>query len=588
MSRQHDRSTRNPPTSLNSLQTALASDGIINNGSHQSAISRPAAEANQNSPTATSAVRAKASNLAKAISDVGATSLHLTEAASTTGIPFVYSNARDNVLSDPGMLIQPVAQDSTATAAQVTKADIAAAAASLPVGQRSSNGSIKEPGASVWLHEAAIGSMSCSAASSPMPSQHHIATVDMGLGRFCQSIDDMYSVIFGDCQNNATGISASGSRRASTTSLVSSSNLHLEHFEPHIYESDDIQQASAGYQHYCRMQHTTDHLTTAVSGSPVIGPLDDLIVPAGLAPIRTGGWNRQSCGSGAGLPARTRSFDGKDGREVAGDQASNWNHATVQAGWTEGSLPKGIPRYSFPCSTSEDGQLLKAKQQQQHDTDSNHNHKKRLWDRRREAALSNEASSGYSSSAPSSPSAGSKAAGSTSAPGGIWRTSTSPLVTASAGCASRSLGRKRSCSPAVDCDTTCGNRSDSATPLAHSYSYPDMMPAGSNEVPPACARALFGGSSQTDKPLMSVGSGSWLTRADSCMDDHLSVASDDGYIREVNAENVLSSVWGPTNRTSKLLSFKYSVATSPLNHPGRASPFMNSPFQSPRGSYRLV
>lgn len=81
--------------------------------------------------------------------------------------------------------------------------------------------------------------------------------------------------------------------------------------------------------------------------------------------------------------------------------------------------------------------------------------------------------------------------------------------------------------------------------------------------------------------------------------------ADEEVIRQVNADNVLSSAWGPGSHSAsgaggqsaggahplashpKLLAFKYCCATSPLNHPGRASPFnstRNSPFNSPRGS----
>lgn len=96
------------------------------------------------------------------------------------------------------------------------------------------------------------------------------------------------------------------------------------------------------------------------------------------------------------------------------------------------------------------------------------------------------------------------------------------------------------------------------------------------------------------------------------------LSADEEVIRQVNADNVLSSTWGPNSVAShsaagatgsgshqhlhhsssgsgsghhhhshpKLLAFKYCCATSPLNHPGRASPFSsarNSPFNSPRG-----
>jgi hypothetical protein len=82
----------------------------------------------------------------------------------------------------------------------------------------------------------------------------------------------------------------------------------------------------------------------------------------------------------------------------------------------------------------------------------------------------------------------------------------------------------------------------------------------------------------------------------------LPTAADEEVIRQVNADNVLSSTWGPGSQSAsgsglpgshlaaahpKLLAFKYCCATSPLNHPGRASPFnsaRNSPFNSPRGT----
>jgi hypothetical protein len=63
-------------------------------------------------------------------------------------------------------------------------------------------------------------------------------------------------------------------------------------------------------------------------------------------------------------------------------------------------------------------------------------------------------------------------------------------------------------------------------------------------------------------------------RTDCCLaapDQPLTLTSDDNFIREINSENVLSAVWGPAN--AKLAAFKYCAATSPLNHPGRASPF---------------
>jgi hypothetical protein len=80
------------------------------------------------------------------------------------------------------------------------------------------------------------------------------------------------------------------------------------------------------------------------------------------------------------------------------------------------------------------------------------------------------------------------------------------------------------------------------------------------------------------------------------------LAADDDVIRQVNADNVLSTAWGPGSHSAsgggmpgvhlaashpKLLAFKYCCATSPLNHPGRSSPFnsaRNSPFNSPRGT----
>jgi hypothetical protein len=85
------------------------------------------------------------------------------------------------------------------------------------------------------------------------------------------------------------------------------------------------------------------------------------------------------------------------------------------------------------------------------------------------------------------------------------------------------------------------------------------------------------------------GSGGWHGRADNSLFgndgcDHLSIASDDEFIREINSENPLSSAWGPAH--AKLMGFRYCDATSPLNHPGRASPFKSSPFSSPRGTSR--
>jgi len=69
----------------------------------------------------------------------------------------------------------------------------------------------------------------------------------------------------------------------------------------------------------------------------------------------------------------------------------------------------------------------------------------------------------------------------------------------------------------------------------------------------------------------------------SLADETLSVASDDDCIREINADNVLSSHWGPPASAAKLLGFKYSAAMSPLGaHGGR------SPFASPRHQQKCV
>eukprot|EP00775_Hariotina_reticulata_P005410 gene5410-5643_t len=109
------------------------------------------------------------------------------------------------------------------------------------------------------------------------------------------------------------------------------------------------------------------------------------------------------------------------------------------------------------------------------------------------------------------------------------------------------------------------------TPLSHSYSSPDL--AGGAGLPPTCARSLFGSVTQVEsQPLMATNS--WSSRTECCWappGQPLAVASDDNFIREINSENVLSAVWGPAN--AKLAAFKYCAATSPLNHPGRASPF---------------
>lgn len=87
---------------------------------------------------------------------------------------------------------------------------------------------------------------------------------------------------------------------------------------------------------------------------------------------------------------------------------------------------------------------------------------------------------------------------------------------------------------------------------------------------PPCARALFTACSLDSRQDLSA----------NLADDHLSVASDDESIREMNADNVLSSHWRPLH--AKLLSFKYCAATSPLSQQCR-SPF-TSPRQTPRTS----
>ncbi|WIA40606.1 hypothetical protein OEZ86_013944 [Tetradesmus obliquus] len=142
----------------------------------------------------------------------------------------------------------------------------------------------------------------------------------------------------------------------------------------------------------------------------------------------------------------------------------------------------------------------------------------------------------------------------------------------------------------------------SATPMSHSNSNPELCAAASGgSTAPACARSLFGSVPHMDRPLLlsaggsgsftHSGSGGWhggrannsFFGNDSC--DHMSIASDDEFIREINSENPLSSAWGPAH--AKLMGFKYCDATSPLNHPGRASPFKSSPFSSPRGASRF-
>lgn len=520
-------------------------------------------------------------NVAKATSDAGCLA-HSTAAA---GNRLAYDHVREHVLSDPGMPSPSGREQLSSLAA--AEADIAAAAASLPVGQRSSNGSINEPGASVWQHEAAIGSVPHFGPSSPAPAHRSGPLVRVGRGPVCQSIDDMYSVIFGDGPQCTAGAAVPGVSQASRTdppaAMGSGSSMEYGYQHMDSCGSPDLQVVLSATEPNSSKSCATAHDNAARRSSSVIGPLDDLIVPAGLTRIRTGSRSSGSDGSGTGFCASSP-LCSRSGGAAAGMVA--WQVPNVLGGalGAAGSC-KGSPRYGS-LSSSSGLAFGAAHQQNQHLVSSGlRQSQKRLWDRRQQAAQTSGASVSCASSGVSTPCPDiATAAGSSSAPGGVWRIQTS-LSTAGPGnfadIAAKLGGR---CSPSDDPNTPYTHSSCSATPLSHSYSNPEAAGAGAGAMPPACARALFGSVPQMDRPLMSVGSGSWLTRADSgLMDDHLSVASDDEYIREVNAENVLSSVWGPANGTSKLLSFKYSVATSPLNHPGRASPFRASPFNSPRG-----
>lgn len=506
---------------------------------------------------------------AKASSDTGSAGQPAAAGADMPG----FDNARENVLSDPGLPLPMPAANGNLSSVVVCATDIAAVTASLPVGQRSSNGSINEPGASVWLHEATISTAQQSPIASPVPT-HRTGPRVKGGKAMCQSVDDLYSIIFGDAIHSpASSGDALGSCPNTGRLSLSGASHQCGTYQQVSHGLVDINPTVPSMGRYSS-NGSIGQSSAARSSSSVIGPLDDLMVPAGLARIRTGRPSG-SDGSGSGFCAESPAYSSSERQAEGG---SSWHMPAVAAmAATLGPGPglKCSSRYgnnSYNYSATGAPSL-----QQQSATGGAQQAKKRLWDRRHQATVVSEASSGYSSTGPSTPCPGVvTTAGSSSAPGGQYR-SRGPASLAEI--AARLGG---GCSPSANCGTPYPPSSCSVTPVSHSYSNPDLAGVGPGNLPPTCARALFGGVSQTDRSLMSTGSSSWLTRADSCLGDHLSVASDDDYIREVNADNVLSSVWGPANGASKLLSFKYSAATSPLNHHGRASPFRASPFGSPR------
>lgn len=458
-------------------------------------------------------------------------------------------SARDNALSDPGL--PPHHHQQHASAAMFAGME---PTMPLPIGQRSSSGSIKEPGASVWLHEAYSNPHS-SAASSPSPFQH-TGTAFRGGGKLCASMEDMYNMIFNDAPSSNTAASPcpTGSmptRQGSIASIGSCSSLPPQYSRSNHVPTESIGAAAGGVQVVG---------SSFPSNNGTYCQLDDL-VPVGLAQLNIGG-RRSGC-SDTELGSAGFFLDDSPACSGSGSLAPEWPVSGVPAGSPVAAGPnRGSPRYGLHAAggSSAPGAAPASQQQQQPRL-------KRLWDRRQHAVLL-EGSSG-SRSATSSPS---RCIG-----GGVWRTHSSP-----AGPNNLTELAARLDSTGAATETPYGtNSSCSATPMSHSYSNPDIA---DGLLPPPCARSLFGSVPQMDRPL---GSSSWLARADSgLVDEHLSAASGDEYIRQVNSENVLSSAWGPGPTHAKLLSFRYCDATSPLNHPGRASPFKGSPFASPRGSGR--
>jgi hypothetical protein len=484
----------------------------------------------------------------------------------------------------------------------------------LPIGQRSSSGSIKEPGASVWLHEAYSASHS-SAASSPSPVQGGSSTGLRGGstlssgGKQHASMEDIYRLLSFDC--NAADGSKAGSpcptapmptRHGSIASMSSFSCTNQpQNQQPLLQPFRSVgatPEAATRHNRSVPMPGSSDTAAAAAaagSSSSNNGgycKLDDL-VPAGLPQLKISGRHSGCSDSDSGAAAAPFFLEDSPGCSSSGvGSCAGWPHVSgLQAAAAAGSQARGSPRYGVPaCGSALPRGPAAAKQQT-----NNSSSTKRLWERRQALNIN----SNGSRSAAGSP------CGNVPAGQGTLRTHGSALGPQGFAEIAARLNSDAACDSAAGGDgTPYGSNSSicSTTPLSHSYSNPELCATGSaGSAAPPCARSLFGSVPHMDRPLLPAacgrsaatnsGSRSWLARADSGLFgndacDHLSVASDDEFIREINSENPLSSAWGPAR--SKMMGFRYCDATSPLNHPGRASPFKSSPFSSPRGPSRWV
>ncbi|KAF6253847.1 hypothetical protein COO60DRAFT_383790 [Scenedesmus sp. NREL 46B-D3] len=583
----------------------------------------------------------KSISISKSISDVAAqTAAELCRSSAAT------NTARDYVLSDPGLPPYQQQQQCRQTQAQQQRtppqqqqqqqmlqlygpaaaataaAGVSAAVPAMPamplllIGQRSSSGSIKEPGASVWLHEA-YSSPHSPAAASPSSLQRSStglrgsSTMSSG-GKLHGSMEDMYDLIFGSCP--APAASNAGSpcpaapkpTRHEPTAYLGSSPCLIQPQQQHLLQT----YCSVGAAPEAASGHRTDMpgrgsgsggAAAGGSSSGRVGgycQLDDL-VPAGLPKLKISGRHRRCSDSDSAAAASFfidvsagcgSSSGGGGGVTGCGCPAVSGLQAAAAAA---GDRAGGSPRYGLPACGNP---LSHAPAAQQPPSSSNSSSSaKRLWDRRQVAL--NSSSSG-SRSAAGSP------CGSAPAGPGAWRTRGCPGGPAGLAQNAVRLNFDAACASADDGDATpayaAGSSICSETPLSHSHSNPELCVAAPvGAAAPACARSLFGSMPQLDRHLLpgacggsghaTSGSGGWLARADSGLfgldaGDQLSAASDDEFIREINSENPLSSAWGPAH--AKLMGFKYCDATSPLNHPGRASPFKSSPYSSPRGASR--
>jgi hypothetical protein len=469
----------------------------------------------------------------------------------------------------------------------------------LPIGQRSSSGSIKEPGASVRLHEAHSASHS-SAASSPSPLQGS----STGLrGGSLMSREDIYNMLSND--GPAAAASNAGSpcptapmptRHGSIASMGSFSYSKQPQNQQHLLQPFRSVGATpeAANRHNITMPVPGSSDAAAASSSSNGGgycKLDDL-VPAGLPTLNISGRHSRCSDSDSGAAAAAAPFFLEDSPGCSSSGVGGC------AGWPQvsglqaaaGSQARGSPRYGVPaCGSALPRGPAAAKQQP-----NNSSSTKRLWERRQALNINSNGSR----------SAGGSPCGNMPAGQGTLCTHGSALGPEGLAEMAAGLNSDAACDSADGGDGTPYDTNSSicsTTPLSHSHSNPELCATGSTGSAPHCARSLFGSMPHMERPLLQAacgrsaatnsGSGSWLARADSGLFgndtcDHLSVASDEGFIREINSENPLSSAWGP--HRGKLMGFKYCDATSPLNHPGRASPFKSSPFSSPRGPSRWV